>query len=107
MRVKPPGGVAGQGHRGNPKVLLVCDNLNTHKLGSLYETFPPKVVRQFAGRLEIHYSPKHGSWLNVAEIELSALAKQCLDRRIPVRNILSREVERWAEDRNHSQTGID
>ncbi|MBF0227411.1 MAG: transposase [Desulfobacterales bacterium] len=63
-------------------IRLVCDNLNTHKIGSLYETFPPEQARRQAKRLEIHYTPKHGSWLNIAEIELSALTRQCLDRRI-------------------------
>jgi hypothetical protein len=64
-------------------VMLVCDNLNTHTLGSLYETFPPDEARRLAQRLDIRYTPKHGSWLNVAEIELSVMTKQCLDRRIP------------------------
>src|SRR5262249_56446836 len=64
------------------KVVLVLDNLNTHKLASLYEAFPPEQARRIAGRLEVHHTPKHGSWLNVAEIELSVLARQCLGRRI-------------------------
>ena len=62
--------------------MLVMDNLNTHKLASLYEAFPPEQARRIAERLEIHHTPKHGSWLNMAEIELSVLARQCLDRRI-------------------------
>jgi len=61
-------------------IVLVMDNLNTHSLGSLYEAFPPAKARALARRLEIHYTPKHGSWLNIAEIELSALSRQCLDR---------------------------
>ena len=65
------------------KVRLVMDNLNTHNVASLYETFKPKEARRLAERLEIHYTPKHGSWLNIAEIELSVLKGQCLDRRIP------------------------
>ncbi len=64
-------------------VLLVLDNLNTHGMASLYQTFEPQEARRLAQRLEIHYTPKHGSWLNMAEIELSALIGQCLDRRIP------------------------
>jgi hypothetical protein len=64
------------------KVVLICDQLNTHKLASLYETFPPEQARALAARLEIHYTPKHGSWLNVAECELSALVTECLDRRL-------------------------
>lgn len=89
------------------RVVLVCDNLNTHGLGSLYETFPPKEARRLARRLEIHYTPKHGSWLNVAEIELSVLTKQCLDRRIPDVPTLRRETAAWADRRNVDQTGVD
>ena len=69
-------------HEEAEKVVLVMDNLNTHKLASLYEAFPPEQARRIAERLEIHHTPKHGSWLNMAEIELSVLARQCLDRRI-------------------------
>lgn len=89
------------------KVILVCDNLNTHKLGSLYEAFDAERARTLARRLEIHYTPKHGSWLNVAEIELSALTRQCLARRIPDIAMLEREIKRWEEDRNTKQTGVD
>jgi hypothetical protein len=89
------------------KVLLVCDNLNTHKLGSLYQAFCPAQARKLARRLEIHYTPKHGSWLNVAEIELSALTQQCLDRRIPDLPTLRREVKHWQHLRNTRQTGVD
>jgi DDE superfamily endonuclease len=82
------------------KVVLVLDNLNTHKLASLYEAFPPERARRIAERLEIHHTPKHGSWLNMAEIELSVLARQCLDRRIETREELEREVAAREEERN-------
>jgi transposase len=82
------------------KVVLVLDNLNTHTLGSLYETFAPEEARRIAERLEIHYTPKHGSWLNMAEIELSVLARDWLDRRIPGRETLRRETAAWEADRN-------
>jgi hypothetical protein len=82
------------------KVVLVLDNLNTHTLGSLYETFPPEDARRVAERLEIHYTPKHGSWLNMAEIELSLLARECLDRRVPDRETLHRETAAWEAHRN-------
>jgi hypothetical protein len=81
-------------------VVVVMDNLNTHKLASLYEAFPPEQARRIAERLEIHHTPKHGSWLNVAEIELSVLARQCLDRRIGSAEELRREVAAWEEERN-------
>ncbi len=74
------------------KVVLVMDNLNTHKIASLYEAFPPEQARRIAAKLEIHHTPKHGSWLNMAEIELSVLARQCLDRRIETRADLERFV---------------
>ena len=89
------------------RVILVCDNLNTHKAGSLYEAFEPQKARRLAERLRIHYTPKHGSWLNVAEIELSALSRQCLDRRIPTRQQLTRHTQAWWEDRNRMQIGVD
>lgn len=82
------------------KVKLVCDNLNTHSIASLYEAFEPEMAHRLARRLEIHHTPRNGSWLNVAEIELSALARQCLDRRIASRAELAREVARWEGDRN-------
>lgn len=82
------------------KVRLVMDNLNTHDLASLYETFPPAEARRLAERLEIHYTPKHGSWLNIAEIELSALNRQCLNRRIPTIEAMRSEVAAWQIDRN-------
>jgi len=82
------------------RVVLVTDNLNTHAAGSLYEAFAPAEARRLYERLDWHYTPKHGSWLNMAEIELSALARQCLDRRIPDRGTLAAEVEAWQRDRN-------
>jgi DDE superfamily endonuclease len=80
--------------------VLVMDNLNTHKIASLYEAFPPEQARRIAEKLEIHYTPKHGSWLNMAESELSVLAEQCLDRRRPDRATLAREVAAWEATRN-------
>lgn len=82
------------------KVLLIMDNLNTHDVASLYETFDPAEARRLAQRLEIHYTPKHGSWLNIAEIELSALQSQCMNRRIPSRDRLQIEVNAWELARN-------
>ena len=81
-------------------IVLVLDNLNTHKLASLYEAFPPEQARRLAERFEVHYTPKHGSWLNVAEIELSVLSRQCLDQRIETAEALCREVAAWEEPRN-------
>ncbi len=88
-------------------IRLVCDNYRTHSLGALYETFAAEEAHQLAKRLEIHYTPTHGSWLNMAEIELSALSKQCLDRRIGDRYSLWREVSDWGSKRNEQQKGID
>jgi hypothetical protein len=88
------------------KLVLVMDNLNTHKVASLYEAFPPEQARRIAERLEIHHTPKHGSWLNVAEIELSVLSRQCLDRRIGGAEELRREVEAWEEERNERGVGV-
>jgi hypothetical protein len=88
-------------------VVLVMDNLNTHNIGSLYEAFDPETARALAARLEIHYTPKHGSWLNMAETELSILSRQCLDRRIESKDILTREVATWQHDRNSRQSKID
>ena len=88
-------------------VVLVMDNLNTHSIGSLYEVFPPAKARSLARRLEIHYTPKHGSWLNVAEIELSVLSRQCLGRRIESMQRLERECDCWNVRRNGLQKGID
>ncbi|CAN5358387.1 hypothetical protein BH11PLA2_BH11PLA2_38300 [soil metagenome] len=89
------------------KIVLVMDNLNTHKIGSLYEAFPPAEARRLIEKLEIHYTPKHGSWLNMAETELSVLTKQCLDRRIPDSEMLTREVTAWVKSRNASYAKID
>jgi len=88
-------------------VVLVCDNLNTHKTASLYEAFEPDVARRLAERLEIHYTPKHGSWLNIAENELSVLTRQCLDRRVPDRDTLAKETTAWHNRRNESQKSVD
>lgn len=82
------------------KVVLVCDNLNTHHPSVLYEAFAPAEARRIATRLEWHYTPKHGSWLNIAEIEFAALAAQCLDRRIESEAMLRAEIEAWVHDRN-------
>jgi len=88
------------------KVVLVMDNLNTHDAASLYETFPPEKARQLAERLEIHYTPKHGSWLDIAEIELSVLTRQCLNRRIETIETMRSEVQSWYRDRNNRQTKV-
>ena len=89
------------------KVRLVMDNLNTHNIASLYEAFEPGEARRLAERLEIHYTPKHGSWLNMAEIELSVLKGQCLGRRIAEMVILQAEVSAWEKDRNNNARKID
>jgi hypothetical protein len=90
------------------KIVLVMDNLNTHAVSSLYETFSPQEALRLAGRLEIHFTPKHGSWLNIAEIELSAMTAQCLgDRRIPDIESLNKELAAWHNRRNQSQKGVD
>jgi hypothetical protein len=88
-------------------VTLVCDNLNTHKIASLYEAFAPTEARRLARRLEVHYTPKHGSWLNSAEIELRVLTKQCLNRRIAAIETLRQETKAWEHARNAKQTGVD
>lgn len=90
-----------------PKIRLVMDNLNTHSISSLYEAFEPEVARRLARRLEIHYTPKHGSWLNIAEIELSAMTRQCLDRRISSITNLRLELSEWKTVRNKNQKGVD
>ena len=81
-------------------IVLVMDNLNTHKLSSLYEAFEPAEARRIAERLEIHYTPKHGSRLNIAEIEIGVMTRQCLDRRIESQDALKRETRAWQEQRN-------
>jgi hypothetical protein len=89
------------------RIVLVMDNLNTHTPGSLYEAFAPSEARRLADKLEIHYTPKHASWLDMAEIELSVLSSQCLDRRIPDKDTLVREVTAWMHDRNAQHSTID
>jgi hypothetical protein len=89
------------------KVVLVMDNLNTHDGASLYETFAPDKAREILDRLEIHYTPKHGSWLNLAETEFSVLQRQCLDRRIGDSESLRREVAAWEHPRNAAAVGAD
>lgn len=87
-------------------IRLVQDNLNTHLLGSLYEVLPPADARGLARRLEIHYTPKHGSWLNMAETELSILHRQCLDRRIDATALVQQEVGHWEAERNAQQATL-
>ena len=89
------------------KVVLVMDNLNTHSPSSLYAAFPPEEAKRIADRLEIHHTPKHGSWLNMAEIELSVLGRQCLSRRIPDQAALRHEVAAWERARNEARASID
>ena len=89
------------------KVILVMDNLNTHSAASLYEAFEPIEARRLADRLEIHYTPKHGSWLNIAEIELSVLQGQCLNRRIPTIATMRNEVAAWENHRNSKGSKVD
>ena len=88
-------------------IRIVMDNLNTHKPASLYEAFEPSEARRILKQLEFHYTPKHGSWLNMAEIELSVLSRQCLDRRIPDEETLKREIEAYEERRNAAKASID
>jgi hypothetical protein len=82
------------------RIVLVMDNLNTHSLASLYEAYAPEVARRLAQRFEVHYTPKHGSWLNMAEIELSVLSRQCLTRQIGAQAVLEQEVRAWTQARN-------
>ncbi len=89
------------------KIVLVLDNLNTHTPAAFYEAFDPAEARRLSERLEIHYTPKHGSWLNMAEIELSVLARQCLEKRIPDREALAGEVGAWEAERNAADSSID
>lgn len=89
------------------QVILVMDHLNTHPIGSLYETFAPEEAERLCLRLEIHPTPKHGSWLNMAEIELSALGRQCLDRRLSTLEQVQAEVQAWQQERNHANVAID
>lgn len=89
------------------RLVLVCDNLSTHTPAALYEAFAPEEARRLAARFEWHYTPKHGSWLDVAEMELSVLARQCLDRRIPDASTLRREVQSWEQARNAATVKVD
>ncbi len=89
------------------RVVLVMDQLNTHALASLYEAFPPEEAKRLAERIELHHTPKHGSWLNIAEIELSVLGRQCLARRIAQQHTLQRKIEQWEQQRNTIATKVD
>lgn len=89
------------------KIVLVMDNLNTHHKSSLYAAFEPSEAKRIADRLEVHYTPVHGSWLNMAEIELSHLSRQCLDRRLGDKQTVSKEIEAWTEARNQKQVAMD
>jgi hypothetical protein len=88
------------------KIVLVLDNLNTHSPASLYTAFEPREAKRIADKLEIHPTPKHGSWLNIAEIELAILAGQCLDRRLPDIETMRQEIAAWERDRNAISTGV-
>jgi len=88
------------------KIILVMDNLNTHKISSLYKAFPPAEARRIAKRLDIHYTPKHGSWLNIAEIELNVMTRQCLNRRIDYIEKLRSELSSWEKERNSKSAEI-
>jgi uncharacterized small protein (DUF1192 family) len=92
---------------GSEKIVLVQDNLNTHKPASLYQAFPPAEARRLVERFEWHYTPKHGSWLDMAESELGVLSSQCLDRRIPDQQMLKEEVEAWEAERNRKHAKAD
>ena len=86
---------------------MVVDNLNTHNIASLYEAFEPAEARRLAKKLEIHYTPKHGNWLNMAEMELSVLARQCLDQYFENRDELDREIQVWREQRDTGAKAVD
>ena len=96
-----------EAYSGVPMVRLVLDNLNTHRTASLYETFPPAEARRIAKRLEFHYTPKHGSWLNMAEIEFSVFSRGCLRKRLPDESALCREVQALEQERNQARARID
>ena len=89
-----------------PVVRLVLDNLNTHRMASLYETFPAAEARRIAKRLRFHHTPKHGSWLNMAEIEFSVFSRSCLRKRLPDEESLCREIQALELERNQAQAGI-
>jgi hypothetical protein len=88
------------------RIVLVLDNLNTHRPAALYQAFPPQEARRILERLEWHFTPTHGSWLNIAELEWSVLTRQCLHRRIPTRETLAQEVAAWVATRNHARTRV-
>lgn len=88
------------------KIILVMDNLNTHKPASLYKKYPPEEARRIIKKLEIHYTPKHGSWLDIAEIELNVMTRQCLSRRIESIDILRSELSDWEVERNEMQAHV-
>ena len=96
-----------QRHPEAKKIRVVQDNLNTHVKASLYKAFTPAEARRILDKLEFHYTPKHGSWLNMAEIELSVLTRQCLDRRISDKNVLTEEVAAWENRRNQNSSSVD
>ena len=107
--VEPLGGmhhVSVHEHRKAEKIILVMDTLNTHKPASLYKTFPPAEARRIIKRLEIHYTPKHGSWLDMAEIELNVMTRQCLSRHVETIERLRKELSSWKEERNKSKAKI-
>lgn len=89
------------------KIVLVSDNLNTHNGSSLYEAFPPQEARRIIEKLEFHHTPKHGSWLNIAESELSHLSRQCLNRRIPDKETIIKEITAWNKERNERNSVVD
>ena len=90
------------------QITLVCDNLNTHTIGAFYEAFEPERARQYVRRINFCFTPKHGSWLNIAENELSSMTRQCLNgRRIGELSILQSEIEAWSNDVNNNQRGVD
>jgi hypothetical protein len=93
-------------HEDAEKIVLVMDNLNTHRLSSLYQAFEPAEARRLAERFEVHHTPKHGSWLNMAEIELSALSRQCLDQRFADQEALSKAVDAWVIERNERGVAV-
>lgn len=86
-----------------PVIAVVLDNLSTHSPAALYQTFPPAEARRLVKRLEFHYTPKHGSWLNMAELEFAILSRQCLSRRLPDRTVLQREIAAWEAERNRAR----
>jgi hypothetical protein len=87
-------------------IRIVLDNLSTHSAAALYQTFPPAEARRIAAKLEFHYTPLHASWLNIAELELAVLTRQCLDRRLPTRDAVAHEVAAWERERNWDAAGV-